>query len=508
MTHELNALLLYYSDMLRPIYYISIAVATFLVVVLLWILSAEEPMQDVAKKPIATHADSYGSVPTLDLEDMSKARMQLFQEDPDLLDAVKHGAGFGGSYSFHVATDIFGNKPAAIEDVRAKTEVVPITEGVWLIRFPIVNVVLVETQVGLVLVDSGYAAASDALLETIRELSDKPLHTVIYTHGHVDHAYGLKSLLAAGERPEIIAHENLPKRFKRYIRTRGSLAKYMGQPLASLPAQDSDLVYPTRLMDERLEILVGGERFVIQHHPAETDDQVYVWVPGRSVLASADYYQGFLPNAGNGKRVQRYPEEWATAMREMASLKPTHLAPAHGKAITNNPDKIQSEFILLADALESIVEQTIALLNRGTRKDLVPANVKLPANLRKQHSLREQYVSVQDISKMVILRYTGWWDDIPSHWSPASLKSQARELASLAGGVEVLTQRARALMRQDLRLASHLVDWAWLADPSHPEVQQAVLDVYKKRVLDKSTNTMEMVNYIAVMARARAYQNR
>ena len=33
--------------------------------------------------------------------------------------------------------------------------------------------------------------------------------------------------------------------------------------------------------------------------------------------------------------------------------------------------------------------------------------------------LNIQYVTPQDISKMVMKRYTGWWDDIPSNWTPA-----------------------------------------------------------------------------------------
>jgi alkyl sulfatase BDS1-like metallo-beta-lactamase superfamily hydrolase len=498
---------LYYSDVLRSFYYISIAVGVFLCVMLFWMLSMDKPRP----VEVGVGAEEFSVRPApsrLRQEELIKARMQLFREDPRLVNAVAHGGGFGGEYSIPVATDIFGTSEAAVQDVRSKTKAVEITEKVWLIRFPIVNAVLVETQVGLVLIDSGYRAASEVLLEKIRELSDKSLHTVIYTHGHVDHAFGLESLIAAGERPEIIAHKNLPLRFKRYIRTRGAIAKYMGQPLSSLPTRDEDLVYPTRLMDDRLELLIGGERFIVQHHRGETDDQVYVWIPDRGVLASADYYQSFLPNAGNGKRVQRYPEEWAKAMREMASLEPTHLAPGHGEEVINDPARIQREFLLLAEALESIVNQTINMLNQGLRKDQVTARVALPPALREERTLREQYVSAQDISRMVISRYTGWWNDVPSDWTPARLEDQAVEIARLAGGANVLAQRARMLMDEDIRLASHLVDWAWLADPAHPEVQSALIDVYRARILDRRTNTMEMVNYLKAMVEAKAYQLR
>ena len=40
----------------------------------------------------------------------------------------------------------------------------------------------------------------EALFEEIRKRTQAPLHTVIYTHGHLDHAFGLAPWLEAGER--------------------------------------------------------------------------------------------------------------------------------------------------------------------------------------------------------------------------------------------------------------------------------------------------------------------
>nr|MDT0252166.1 alkyl sulfatase dimerization domain-containing protein [Endozoicomonas sp.] len=120
--------------------------------------------------------------------------------------------------------------------------------------------------------------------------------------------------------------------------------------------------------------------------------------------------------------------------------------------------------------------------------------------------LQVQYVSAKDISKMLLKQYTGWWNDIPSDWSPAPQAAQSAEIASLAGGLESLIARARELMKTDLVLASHLADWAWMADSDHPDVQQLTIDVYKARVSDPATNTQEMLTYIDQMARARQKQ--
>ena len=107
---------------------------------------------------------------------------------------------------------------------------------------------------------------------------------------------------------------------------------------------------------------------------------------------------------------------------------------------------------------------------------------------------------------MVIKRWTGWWDDIPSHWSPAPLADQAQTIADLAGGTGALVAAARARLEADVAQACHLADWAWLADPHDPAVQQVVIDAYRARILDPASNTQEMLVYLDQMGAARALQ--
>jgi len=430
-------------------------------------------------------------------------RTMVLAENPQMINRIMEGGAFGGEYSLSAAQNMFGRTEDAIEDVRNKTQVIEVGPRSYLIRMPIVNAAFFETDEGIVLVDTGMGPAGPAILDAIRSVSDKPIHTIIYTHGHVDHAYGTWAIMEAGETPQIIGHELLEERFHRYIRLRGSLAKYMSQPEEQLPSSEADLVWPTRYMSDRLELEIGGETFVLQHHKGETDDQLYVWVPGRGALASADYYQGFLPNAGNGKRYQRHVEDWVVALEEMASLEPKILLPAHGEAITDGATIVEN-FSVLAEALQYIVDYSIEGLNAGKRKDLIYGSVQLPEHLATHPTLNVQYVTPNDISKMVIKKYTGWWDDIPSSWTPASMEDQGNMIIELAGGnIPTITTYARGLIGQDIRLASHLTDWLFYARPDDADVQQLVFDVYRARILDPDTNTMEMLTYLDQMTAAR-----
>ena len=164
------------------------------------------------------------------------------------------------------------------------------------------------------------------------------------------------------------------------------------------------------------------------------------------------------------------------------------------------PEEIQDRLPAQAQMLDSISSQVVAGLNSGARRDQVIEKVALPPQLAKRSDARELYVSAKDIGRMVVSEYSGWWDDIPSHWRPAPLDHEARELVQLAGGARQVIQRAVALADSNPELASHLADWAWYADSDDPEVAQGALNVYARRVA-KPLPTQEVLVYAEHMVR-------
>src|ERR1700731_1482233 len=64
-----------------------------------------------------------------------------------------------------------------------------------------------ETDQGLVLAQTGTPPLAPALAAMLRKKTKAPVHTAIYTHGHLDHAYGLDAFLLPGQKkPRVIAH--------------------------------------------------------------------------------------------------------------------------------------------------------------------------------------------------------------------------------------------------------------------------------------------------------------
>lgn len=332
---------------------------------------------------------------TLDFD----TRKMVLLENPSLIGRIKEGASFGNeNFSVSAAQNMFGRDEEAIDDIIDKTTIIKVANNVWTIRLPIVNCSVIETDEGLVLIDVGMTPAGPAILKSIQSISEKKIHTIIYTHGHVDHSYGTWALLEDGTIPHIIAHKNLPARFDRYLKLRGSMAKYMSQPLEQLPKDSADLIWPTKLFQDELEIQIGGITFFLKHFEGETNDQLFVWMPEQEIVFAADYYQGFLPNAGNGKRIQRNIGEWIKALRAMDNLHPKIMVPSHGDVIFDK--KVVNEALNLhADALSYIHDYTVTALNNGLRKDQIVDKFVMPERFANHPLLKEQYVTAKDICK-------------------------------------------------------------------------------------------------------------
>lgn len=436
-------------------------------------------------------------------ERVREGRALLARERPDSLAALARHGGFGGPFSRLLAQEMLGDSPAHVAEARSKMSIIEVAPGLWHLVFPWVNVALIETRDSLVLFDAGYTSMGPVLAEVIPTLSDKPLSHIVVSHTHTDHAYGVPALLERWPDAKVIASTSWPQAAEDYARLGASIARYNNQPVALQPSNASELPTADILIGPVTEMEIGGELFRFHHAPAETEEQIWMEMPGRRAIFTADYYQGFLPNAGNGKRMQRYIEEWADALRKMAAAQPLHLVPMHGEYLSD-PAVINERLTTTAEALEFITDQVVDGLNRGERKDVIAANLEWPQRFADNPVLDPQYNRPQDIARMVAKRWTGWWDDIPSHFPPMTFEEEAREAVRLAGGIEQIDSRARELLPVQPRLAARLADWARYGEPDNPVALQLAIDVYLARLADPDTPLQEGTVYLDAAAEARS----
>jgi alkyl sulfatase BDS1-like metallo-beta-lactamase superfamily hydrolase len=370
-----------------------------------------------------------------------------------------------------------------------------------------------ETDAGLVLVDSGTKQMGKTLASLLRQKTGAPVHTAIFTQGHIDHAFGLKHFLTPEQpSPCVVAHRKMSDRFARYAMTSAHNSALNARQFGGTVqmATDDSLhdafkapdIPPTVLYDERLDIVVGGVGFEIHYCRGETDDHSWIYCPERGVLCPGDLFINAVPNAGNPQKVQRYPWDWARGLRAMAARAPSSLCPGHGGPVVNDPDKIQRMLTETADYLDSLVEQTIAALNDGS-----PPHVDIVHRVRVPKSdspwLQPVYDEAEFIVRNVIRYYGGWWSGRPSDLKPAARGSVAGELCTLGGGAERLAARAKELAGSgDLRLACHLADLALEAEPQNATVRSAVASVYEQRA-EQETSLMAINLYNSAAAYAK-----
>ncbi|HEY2508444.1 MAG TPA: alkyl sulfatase dimerization domain-containing protein [Streptosporangiaceae bacterium] len=382
------------------------------------------------------------------------------------------------------------------------------------------NVTAIRTADGLVLVDTGSAFVAQANHDELRRWTDQRLHTAIYSHGHIDHVFGVGTWEAeATERgwpaPVVVAHAALPLRFDRYRMTAG-YNEIINQRQFGIRGLrwPTEYRYPDRTYTDELRLDIGDVRLGLRHEKGETDDHTVTWLADRRVLCCGDLFIWASPNAGNPQKVQRYPLEWAQALRRMLALQPEYLLPGHGLPVIG-ADRVARALADTAELLESLVEQTLAVMNGGGRLDEAIHSVAVPRHLADRPYLQAVYDEPEFIVRTLWRQYGGWWDGNPAMLKPASERALAVELTALSGGAGVLAARAldlaeRALAaplaggpdqapdlrvaglaggQEGLRIAGHLAELAWQAAPGDQEVAEARHRVFTIRA-ELATSTM------------------
>jgi alkyl sulfatase BDS1-like metallo-beta-lactamase superfamily hydrolase len=354
------------------------------------------------------------------------------------------------------------------------------------------NVTAIDTDDGLVLVDAAGPLHAASVHQAIRAWSPRPLHTAVFTHGHVDHIYAVGQFEAEDGAPpaRVIAHEAVPDRFRRYEATNGYNAVInqrqfqLGQPIFP-----GGYRYPDDTYRDHLDVTVGGVDLHLRHDRGETDDGTWVWLADRRIVCTGDLFIWASPNCGNPQKVQRYPADWAAALRTMAELRPELLLPGHGLPIAGE-ERVATVLVETAELLESLVEQTLRLMNEGARLDEIVHAVAAPAHLLDRPWLQPVYDEPEFVVHNLWRLYGGWYDGDPSHLKPAPAAALARELADLAGGVGALADRALALSDAgEHRLAGHFAELATQADPTDPALHEVRSVVFGRRA-DAERSTM------------------
>jgi len=378
---------------------------------------------------------------------------------------------------------------------RITQELSELADGVALIE-SFSHVVAVDTGEGIVAFDSSSAQTGRKVVESLRTWNGDPVHSIVYTHGHLDHVGGSRSFAReAIDRgrpvPRVLSHERVVSRLNRYAATSGynqaiNARQFGGAARAAAEQIDRSFIpegtlYPDLTYSDRHSERIGDVDFEHNYCKGETDDHTWTWIPQYKMVCAGDQFIWNFPNCGNPQKVQRYPVEWAESLREMAAKEPELFVPAHGLPIAGK-DRIAGCLSIVAETLEMLATQVLDAMNTGATLDEILHSVSVPQDRLELPFLRPLYDEPEFVIRNIWRLYGGWYDGNPSRLKPPSDRAVGIEIAALAGGVDSLVARSSELSANgDHRLACHLIELAVSAEPEAYSVHEARSAIYTAR---------------------------
>ena len=369
--------------------------------------------------------------------------------------------------------------------IEFQKEVIEVTNGVYVaIGFALANSIMIEGDDGVIIVDvTGSPAAAEEVNAAFAEITNKPIEAIIYTHSHPDHTGGAKAFAKDGN-TEIYAHELVNRSVSNDIQQILNV-RAVRQFGLSLPSEKflnagigpwmkldwSGFLKPTKTIADRLEVEIAGIQVVLQYAPGETEDQLYVWLPGKKLLMPGDNYYKAFPNLYTIRgSTYRDIQLWAQSLDKMLNegeiefLVPSHTRPVIGVT------QVKNALTNYRDAIRFVYDESVKGINAGMNPIELSQQVRLPEHLANDPALQEFYGTVPWSVRSVYSGLIGWFDGNATNLFPLSSKERAERLAKLAGGADRIRENAiRALNEGDPQWAAELTDHLMALDENDKE---------------------------------------
>lgn len=146
-------------------------------------------------------------------------------------------------------------------------------KGLYMITDNAIQSMFMVYENGVVVIDAPQAIANH-LVEGIREVSDKPITHLVYSHSHADHIGGTTAL---GKVPIIIAHEETKKLLVR--------------------DNDPNRPIPTLTFRDKYTLKVGSQVLELSYHgDGHEPGNIFIYAPAQKTLMVVDVvFPGWIP---------------------------------------------------------------------------------------------------------------------------------------------------------------------------------------------------------------------
>jgi len=377
-------------------------------------------------------------------------------------------------------------------------------DGIWVLGgYSITNVVVIETDEGLIIIDSGDSEEEGKKLkEAIKKsISKKPIIAAIYTHSH--YCMGTGVMVDDPKTAVIVGHKKLNETVENNFKSGGAISQIpeVGPVLTArqliqfsnfLPDTGVDGVLGSRyrikehaflpankIVDNGEIVTIGGMEFQFFTENRSDDHNLTIWLPKQKAVMNNFYWPG-TPNLYSIRGASyRDPREWRNGLQVMRDLKPEVMMNTHARTVKGGKEVFDAISNYM-DMVTLVYDQSLRGILHGLGPDDLRYFVYQPKHLAEFPNNAQAYGEVPWFAPAAFYHQMGWFDRNVSNLHKLPPVEEAQRLVAMMGGRDKVLQAAQqSQSKRELAWAAQLGNYLFTIDPKDADARKLLADVYR-----------------------------
>jgi len=365
---------------------------------------------------------------------------------------------------------------SAVDLIKRPIEVKQIADNVYYAT-GVGNTMMIATDEGVVLFDTGLVLQVEPQLRMLKEISDAPVRYIVLSHSHADHTGGTRFWQEEGT--EIVTHADFVEE-QRYLMELEPYQYGRNRTLFPwMPAWEDrpDIammryggIEPTITVGdwETHAFTLGGVEFQVIGTPgAEGADNAVLWLPEQKILFTGDFFGPQFPQFPNvftmrGEKIRK-PMEYVKSLDLLLTLEPEIVVPSHLNP-TVGAAEIRAGIAKTRDAVKYVHDATVAGMNAGKSVYELMKEIKLPPEL----DLPQNHGRVDWAVRSIWDYYATWFHfDSTTELYPVPVRDVYADIAGVAGSEALLSLAQNYLTGDEPVKALHILEVVLEGEPDN-----------------------------------------
>ena len=387
-------------------------------------------------------------------------------------------------------------------------EVIP---GIYQVRgFDLANITFIKGKTGWIIFDPLTAKeTARAALELInKQLGERPVVAVVYSHSHGDHWGGVRGVVNEADvksgKVKVIAPEGFMKHaisenvyagnamsrrmFMQYgvllpADPHGHVDQAIGKNTA---AGNLGLIEPNVIIREDIEELtIDGVKMIFQNTPdTEAPCEMNTYFPDMKAFWAAENIVGTIHNIYTLRgALVRDALNWSKNINEALHLyggEAEVMFASHSWPRWGN-ERIQEVMKGQRDAYAHLNNGVLHLVNQGVTINEIHNEYEVPKSLENKWYARSYHGDAKNNSRGVVNRYLGHWDGNPANLIPLSPYESAPLYVEMMGGSASIIKKGKELFNNGKYLhAIEILNKLAYGEPDNQEAKDLLADCYEQ----------------------------